>query len=451
MMKCALKMLVITACIASPLTAFSAAPVFNPIDFGAAADGKTIDTAAIQKAIDEASQQGGGTVVLKAGTYLSGPIELKSHVTLQLDKGSILKAAADPTLFKAAFINDDAQSGEAFILANHVQQIGITGEGKIDGSGEIWWKQAQEVRDHVRSGDIAYFTSRFPHIPVANGMPRPWLIELNSVKHAEIGNVHVTQSPMWNVVIRNSQFIHIDGLQVTNPSNSPNTDGIDIVSSSDITMKHLDISTGDDNIAIKSGLAGATLFTRPSSKITISDSVFREGHGVSVGSETAHGINNIDIHDVKFIGTENGIRIKSARDRGADIFHIYANNITMDGVNTPITITDSYSGQSGSDKGNSTLPVIAPAAQTLTTPFIHDVHITHLTATNAQTAGVLYGLPEALLKNIVLSHVQIDAKTNGLLMAYVQGRIDNTVIQGTNTEPFNRGPKTFMLINGKNH
>lgn len=431
--------------------AFAAATDIHPEKFGAIADGKTNNATAIQQAIDATSQQGGGIVVLSAGTYLSGPIELKNNVILHLDKGSILKAVPDLNLFKAAFIGHEAQSGEAFILANHANHVGITGEGKIDGSGPTWWAAAMDVRRHVRKGETDYFTQRFPNIPIANGMPRPWLIEFNDVSHAKIGTIHVHQSPMWNVVIRNSQFIHIDGLHISNPADSPNTDGIDIVSSNNIAMKHLDISTGDDNIAIKSGLPGFAMFKRPSSKITISDSVFREGHGVSVGSETAHGINNIDIHDVHFISTENGIRIKSARDRGADIFHIMANNITMDKVNTPITITDSYTGQSGSDKNTNALPVIPDAKVSLTTPYIHDIKITNLTATGAENAGVLYGLPESLIKNVVLDHIKIDAKTNGLLMAYVQGTINHTDITGLTTDTFNKGPKTFMTINGKNH
>ena len=108
-----------------------------------------------------------------------------------------------------------------------------------------------------------------------------------------------------------------------------NSDGIDIVASQHIKLQHVDISTGDDNIAIKSGLANVPLISRASADIEISDSVMHEGHGISVGSETANGIGAVNIHDVRFYKTENGFRVKSARDRGAQIGPVQASNLLM--------------------------------------------------------------------------------------------------------------------------
>ena len=415
----------------------------DPTRYHAVADGKTLTTRALQKTIDECSMHGGGMVALHAGVWLSGPLTLKDGVTLDLASGSVLQASNQANDFKRAFIGAPAQTGEAFILANHVSHVGITGTGTIDGSGkEIWWDEALAVRKRVREqNDKEYFFKHYPNIPLANGVPRPWLIEFNDVTDGHIGSILATNSPMWNIVLRNSQNISFDGTRIRNPEYSPNSDGIDIVASQHITMKHLDISTGDDNIAIKSGLANVPLISRASADIEISDSVMHEGHGISVGSETANGIGSVNIHDVRFYKTENGFRVKSARDRGAQIGPIQAARLLMFDVKTPMLFTDSYAGQSGA--ADAPLPVIEPAAVTATTPFIHDVTVTDLKAVNAQIAGVFSGLPEAPLKNIQLKNIDIQAKS-GIKTAYAQISLDNVKVIAKEGKAINQGPETVL-------
>ena len=433
---------VLSALLSMPLTAMAGTTdMCNPEHFHAVADGKTVVTEQLQQTIDACSQHGGGTVLLHAGVWLSGPLSLKDGVTLDLKPDSILLATNVNNDFKRAFIGAEAQEGEAFILANHVSNVGITGSGTINGSGkEIWWPEALGVRNIVKQqGDKDYFFKKYPGIPLANGVPRPWLIEFNEVTNGHIGEILATNSPMWNIVLRNSQYISFDGTRVRNPEYSPNSDGIDVVASQHITMKHLDISTGDDNVAIKSGLANVPLIARASSDIEIFDSVMHEGHGISVGSETANGIGSIHIHDVKFDKTMNGFRVKSARDRGAQIGPIRVENLNMVDVQTPILFTESYTGQSGAS--DEPLPAIEPAAITKTTPFIHDVTISNLTAINANIAGVFNGLPESPLKNIQLNNINIQSKL-GIKTAYSDVKAQNIHVTARLGEAINKGPGT---------
>ena len=380
---------------------------------------------------------------MHAGTWLSGPLSLKDGVTLDLASGSVLQASNQANDFKRAFIGAPAQDGEAFILANHVSNVGITGTGTVNGSGkEIWWDEALAVRKRVKEqGDKDYFLKHYPGIPLANGVPRPWLIEFNDVTNGHIGSIVATNSPMWNIVLRNSQQITFDGTRVRNPEYSPNSDGIDIVASQHIKLQHVDISTGDDNIAIKSGLANVPLISRASADIEISDSVMHEGHGISVGSETANGIGAVNIHDVRFYKTENGFRVKSARDRGAQIGPVQASNLLMFDVKTPMLFTDSYTGQSGAS--DEPLPVIQPAAITKTTPFIHDVTVTNLKAVGAQIAGVFSGLPEAPLKNIQLKNIEIQSKS-GIKTAYAEMHVQDVHVTATTGKAINQGPETKL-------
>ncbi|MGG1929494.1 glycoside hydrolase family 28 protein [Enterobacter soli] len=395
-------------------------------------------TSVVQKAIDQCSSNGGGIVTLPAGTWVSGPLTLKSHVTLHLAAGSTLKSTGNPDDFVPAFISQPTHPREALIIASHVQDIAITGPGTIDGQGQkSWWSKASDAREHLKHGDVSWFEKNWKGIPPANGMPRPWLIEFDHVQGGNISQLHIINSPMWNLVLRNSENIDVSRSSIFNPPDSPNTDGIDVVSSKNISLRHLKLSTGDDDIAIKSGLA-STGKAPPSSNINIDDIDIYRGHGLSVGSETANGIGRVTMQNVRFNGTDNGLRIKSGRDRGNQIGPISADNITMNHVNVPLVITDSYGGNGGySSKSLTSIPTSAISSLT---PFIHDVTIQHLTATNSGMAGIISGLPEAPLQNITLKDIHIDA-THGLQSRYVSGEIKNVHVTSKERDlPLLQGP-----------
>ena len=397
-------------------------------------------TGVLQQAIDQCSLQGGGTVTLPAGVWISGPLQLKSHVTLHLAAHSVLKSTGHPDDFTPAFISQPARPHEALVMASHVSDVGLTGPGTIDGQGQSgWWSLASEARNHLKQGDSQWFSQRWPGIPAANGMPRPWLIEFDHVQGAKINQPRVINSPMWNVVLRNSQNIVMTNSSVTNPPDSPNTDGVDIVSSQNITLRHLTLSTGDDDVSVKSGLAGSGK-AAASRDITIDDLDVLRGHGISVGSETANGIGRITLNDLTFTGTDNGLRIKSGRDRGNRIGPLIADHLKMSHVRVPLVITDSYGGNGGYSADS--VSAISPERVTRYTPFIHDISVNHLTATGADSAGIISGLPEALLKNISLKNIKISAR-HGLQSRYVEGvRSHVAVTTLPHVLPWQQGPES---------
>lgn len=415
-----------------------------PETFGGKGDAKTLNTHAIQQAIQQCSQRGGGTVSLSPGVWLSGPLQLQSNITLQIDKGATLKASNQEGKFVQAFIGHPARANEAFIFASDVHNVAITGGGTLDGDGEnSWWPEAMKIRADVRSGNTKAFTDRFPGIPLANGAPRPWFVEFNNVSDGKIEQLHLTNSPMWNIVIRNSADITVHEVSINNPTTSPNTDGMDVVSSRNVTISKMDIHTGDDNIAIKSGLVPGT--AAPSKDITVRDSIMRDGHGISVGSETANGIGRVTVSNVTFLNTENGVRIKSARDRGNTIGPLVADHLTMTNVATPILVTNSYSGQSGAN-GNTLISALDNAAVTATTPKISGIDIAYLTATNANHAMIFSGLPESAVQNVSLRHIDIAAKY-GVQARYVSGQGEAVQIKTQQGSALEQGPQTALKLN----
>lgn len=423
------------------LSSLALADTLYPQDFGGAPDNKTLNTVAIQTAIDKCASAGGGEVRLSQGVWLSGPLSLKSNVVLNIMEGATLKADNRNKDFVAAYIGKETQEKEAFLLANQVENVIITGKGTIDGSGDIyWWDEALEVRKAVRSGNIALFEKRFPNVKLANGMPRPWLIEFNNVDGAMIHGINIRNSPMWNIVLRNSKNLGVEDVNIKAPIESPNTDGIDIVSSQNVLIKKVEIYTGDDNIAVKSGVDqnGAL----PSADIIIEDSIMRAGHGVSIGSETANGIGKVEVRNLTFDATENGIRIKSARDRGNNIGPLIVNDIKMQKVETPILITCSYAGQSGA-KGMSLVEPLENAERSATTPYIKGAYINNLVATDANIAALLSGLPESLIKEVVFENVKIDSKY-GVQARYVDGTFNRVKINCQEGESLVKGPNVFI-------
>jgi polygalacturonase len=415
--------------------------------YGATNDGHNDNAVHIQTAIDDCARMGGGIVRIGGGgTYVTGPISLRSHIHLQIDAGTTLKNTNDHSKYQPAFIgypfqfkNSPAQSGagpnlpglpEAMISAANVTDVGIMGSGTIDGSGNdpaadggpSWWQLAANAKSNPSPTGFYvdnYNPQGYSDIPSSNGQPRPWTIEFYNATQVVINGITVTNSPMWCLGLRYVTGAQITNYKVVNPSDSPNTDGIDPVGAQNVTMANLDINTGDDNVAIKSGLPGIpadayyhppyNLPRIPTSNITIMNSVFRRGHGLSVGSETYNGVNTIRASNITFLGTDNGFRIKTGRDRGNQIYGMNMSNLTMTDVPTPLSLSDYYPTVPTASQGDITQTTTAE-------PYMHDITISYLTATNPgtvratnTTGGLILGLPESPIYNLNLSHIHINA------------------------------------------
>jgi polygalacturonase len=346
-------------------------------------NGSGADTAAIQAAIDFTSAAGGGTVVLSGGTYTAAALSLKSNINLQIQAGS--------TLQMLGMSSYQAASGTTnFITASGVSNVAITGGGTIDGQGSAWW-------------------TAFNNNTIST---RPRLVQFTNASTVLIQGVTLTNSPQINVAFGKTNDVTVTGVTITAPSTSPNTDGID-PAGSNYLIQNCNISTGDDNIAIKPQNVAC-------SNIMIRNNTFGTGHGVSVGGQTNLGLNGLTVSDSTFTNTTNGVRLKAGRGNGGLVENVTYSNLTMTNVQHPIYITSYYL------NGGDTAPAdpSSDSGQPVngTTPAWSDISFSNITDTGAKEIGIVYGLPEMAVNGITFNNVDITAQ-NGLELCHVRGAL----------------------------
>ena len=373
--------------LATPLA--HAATVCSAKSYGATGNGTTKDTSALQKAINACA--GGGIAELTAGSYLSGPLSLPSGITLQIDGGATLLASQNSADYPAA------GSHLAPLLQASGSNVTVTGSGTIDGQGAPWWA----LIDQEKAAGTTL-------------SPRPALIDFGSVKTAHLTGITIRNAPNVHVTMKGATGVTIDHITISSPSDSPNTDGIDVWSSSNVAITGSTIDCGDDDLAIDSSASSGAAHD-----ISLSSSTIKHGHGLSIGSYTGGGVYNISIHDNTLTGTETGVRIKSARDRGGEVQAVTYAHLTMSGVPTPILVTGYYP----------KIPADGDPAQpvTGTTPYYHDITITKVTATGATSAGEIVGVPEKPVTGLTLSHVTIAAKTGVIVRNATVSAVSTTI------------------------
>jgi polygalacturonase len=384
--------------------------------YGAASDGVTKSTSAIQAAIDACAKAGGGTVAIEGGIFVSGPIVLRDHIALNIAAGAMLLGSPDHADYpaKTEFRSPGLQS---LVSATGATDVAITGGGTIDGNGESWWAEARQFKDAGILG---------------SEHTRPRLVVFDHCHHVLVEGVTLQNSPMWQLVPYNSDDVTIRNIRVLAPAKSPNTDAIDPFSSSNVVIDHVYADVGDDDIAIKSGAINSPGGDLPSRNIRITNVDFHHGHGLSIGSEIAGGAQNISVEHAKFTYTDNGIRIKANRDRGSDVSNIRFNDIQMDHVKIALILSEYYP---------SVLPKGAMAASPVTrlTPHFHDIAISNMTATATASAGAIVGLPEAPIAGVTLTNVSINAPL-GLTIGYASVMAKHTEIHAIS------GPSIIKLV-----
>jgi polygalacturonase len=408
-------------------SSFACAATCNPRDHGAKADGVTKDTAAIQACIDAVAVKGSkkltdkyyGQVILSGGTFLTGPISLKRGVNLRIERDATLLASPDRGDFPHwRFAGKDTV--QPFVSAVNTEYVLITGEGTIDGNGKIWWDYVRGVRD---SGVLG------------TDHPRPMGVLFDHANHVRMEGVTVQNSGFWQIVPYYADDVVFRGIRITAP-HSPNTDAIDPFSSSNVVIDHVFSSVGDDNVAIKSGAINSPGPDAPSRNITITDCTFENGHGLSIGSEIAGGVQNVHAERIHFKGTDQGIRIKSARDRGNDVSNISFKDLTMEDVKTAILITEYY-------------PHPAPQGEvtsepvTRLTPKFHNFSIENVTAKNSGSAGYIVGLPESPVLDLTMKNVHLEGKT-GLSIAYATVTLDDVTVKPETGEAITIAPTAHV-------
>ncbi len=372
---------------------------FNVRDFGGKGDsGVTVNTTAFQQAIAAVRQAGGGTLVVPAGTYFTGPFDLCSRINLHLEAGATI-------LFSPRF--DDYSGGQGgrkyrpLIAINDAHDVLVSGAGTIDGNGMAWWPEAYRFKAVAKAEHAAGDTS-----------PRPTMLAFSRCQRIRVEGITMTDAPVFNLVQNACSDVTVEGVTITNPGHSPNTDGIDPKACQRVLIAHCRIDTGDDCVALGGG-AGV----QEEKDVLVTDCTFLQGHGCSIGSGTGCGVSNVVVRRCTFDGTDTGVRLKSSRGRGGLTQNIIYEDLTMRHVGVAISISSYYD--------NTPIDAVAAraAAQPMTrsTPQWRAVTVRNVTATACRVrAGMIVGLPEAPAEAITLDHVSIEAPL-GLRLADARG------------------------------
>jgi polygalacturonase len=377
--------------------------------FGAAGDGEHDDTCAIQTAIG--CLPAGGRLLFPAGRYLSRPLMLKSHITLEFAEGATLLGWTEredyPVIpgtvsdlsgrecYFGGFEGNAVPMYQSLITGQYAEDIAIVGKGMIDGNAQ--------------NSDFWVGFNQFP-------AARPRLMFFNRCRNITVHGVHICNSPSWQLHPFYSEKIGIYDIQISAPKNSPNTDAIDPESCDGVEIIGCRFSVGDDCIAIKSGKIDlGTKLNRSANAHVIRNCLMDNGHGaITLGSEIGAGVRNLEVSQCWFRGTDRGLRIKSRRGRGKNcrIDGVTFENIRMEGVLTPIVINLWYNccdpdRESEYVWSRECLPVDDR------TPQMGSFHFKNLVCTDAEVAACyIDGLPEAPIEEVTIEDVQIGFSPN---------------------------------------
>ena len=296
------------------------------------------DTRRIQQAIDACAP--GQVVKLRADgartAFLSGPLDLRTGVTLRVDAGVTLFGSRNPRDYdispgRCGVIDQIGRGCRALINGDHVANAAVMGEGTIDGRGGAklagqnfsWWDLAEKAR-------------------AGGNQNCPRLIVLSHADNFTLYKVTLKNAANFHVYYGNGDGFTAWGVTIDTPKNARNTDGIDPAASTNVTITHCYIHTGDDNVAIKEG--------GPTSHMTIAHNHFYTGHGMSIGSETFGGAEAIRVTDLSIDGADNGIRIKSNSTRGGLVHDVVYSDVCIQNTKNPILMDTHYTAAYGPNR-----------------------------------------------------------------------------------------------------
>lgn len=365
--------------------------IFKADDYGIFNDGKKNNTLAINSLVQTIWESGGGTLLFSEGVYLTGSVRLRSGVRIVLTKKAVICGSGVSTDFPEsdheAFYGRERGAAAALFWAVGETDIVIEGCGIIDGCGSAWW--------HRKDGR------------------RPCVLEFSGCTNVNIRNIKIVNSPFWTIHPFASTDIQIDGVWIQNPSDSPNTDGINPESCSGVEIRNCVIDVGDDCIALKSGKENEEEREFPPCRnIVITDCMMKNGHGgVVIGSELSGGITNVLIQRLVLRHTDRGIRIKTKRMRGNIIENIRVSDLTMEEVICPIVINCYYRGTTRPEDYR-ICSSREPEDVSRHTPNIRNIRFERIEARKVKAAAVyIEGLPEQPVDNCVFSNIRIEMDT----------------------------------------
>lgn len=384
---------------------------FDIRDYGAIGDSVTLNTNAFESAITACADAGGGKVLIPKGIWFTGPIHLKSNVNLHIEQGAEVRFSNNPDDYLPVVFTRlegiECYNYSPLIYAIDCNNIAITGKGVFNGQGEPWWPWKKKQKKAVQE----LYDSQFNGIPVNSRIYgtqeaalRPPMIQLLNCKNVLLEDFTSKNSPFWTIHLVYCDFVVVRNIVLLNPENAPNTDGLNLDSSTNVYIQGLFADVGDDAICIKSGMnEDGWRVGRPSENIVVENCHVKKGHGgIVFGSDMSGGIRNVFVRNCEYDGTLMGIRMKSMRGRGGTIEKVWIQDIKMNNIGWHAIILNMFYGASSA------------TSRSDTPPQFRDIHIKNVTCQGARDAITLRGLPEKNIENITLENITITAD-NGLV------------------------------------
>lgn len=408
---------------------------YNILDFGAVADGKTMATASIKKAIETCSKNGGGKVLVPAGKYLTGPIHLENNVNLHIAEGAELLFSTNPDdfypLVHTSFEGMELMNYSPLIYAKNKKNIAITGKGTLNGqaSKENWWAWKGKTSEgsiygwnpgdpsQLDEGNLPLLMKMSEdNVPIAkrtfgNGKYlRPNFIEPFECENVLIKDINIINAPFWIIHPLKSKNIIVDGVNIK--SHGPNNDGCDPEYSQNVLIKNTTFNTGDDCIAIKAGRdAEGRRVGIMTENVIVRDCKMIDGHGgVVIGSEMSAGVKNVFVYNCFMDSPEldRAIRLKTNTRRGGVVDGFFVKNLTVGQVKEAVLhITMNY-GIYANQTGNFI-------------PTIKNIYLENVTVKNSGKYAIFAdGLENSKIENITFKNVKIDKVKENFLLKNVE-------------------------------
>jgi len=447
---------------------------FNITKYGAVADGQTLNTEAFRRAIEACSQQG-GTVLVPRGLWLTGPIVMRSNVNLHLAKGALVQFSSnrvDYPLIKTNWEGLDAVRNLSPIYGADLVNIAITGNGIFDGAGEAWrpvkksklnetqWEklvssggvlnakkdtwypseQSLRASTTEKPGVLTPQKQELKDFEDVKDFLRPNMLSLQRCKQVLLEGFTIQNSPAWTIHPLLCENITVRNVTAKNPWYGQNTDALDLESCRNGIVEGCTFDVGDDGICIKSGRdeQGRKRGVPTENFIFRNCRVYHAHGGFVIGSEMSGGARNLYVQNLTFMGTDVGLRFKTARGRGGVVENIFVDGVDMTNIAGQAILFDMY--YAAKDpvplKGESTAPPVMKAEPLGEgTPQFRSFHIRNVTCRGAETAILVRGLPEMAIKDISIENAVLESDKGMVCQEAENIRLKNVTFFSKETRP----------------
>lgn len=382
---------------------------FNIRKYGAKSDGKKVNTEAINKTIEVCSKMGGGSVIVPAGTWITGPIHFKSNVNLVLEENAVLSFVDDPKAYLPAVMTTwegiECYNYSPLIYALECENIAITGKGTLKPQMETWKTWFKRPPAHIEASKQLYAMGA-TDVPVEKRQMaerennfRPHLIQFNRCKHVLLDGFKIRESPFWTI----HMFMCEDGI-VRNMdvyAHGHNNDGIDIEMSKNFLVENCTFDQGDDAVVIKSGRnRDAWRTNMPTENVVIRNCTIVKGHSLlGIGSELSGGVRNIYMTDIKAPSSVlYVVQIKTNHRRGGFVENIYVDGIETENATRIVGIYTDVMYQWRN---------IVPTYETRYTK-IYNINIQNIRSKNTGTIYELRGDSHLPIRLVNLRNIQVE-------------------------------------------